>query len=366
MKICPIVNYSEKTYSVCVKPIAKTASGGWRLLTEPIANNYCFSQPDKTLVPGFLKILLDIGKENLSSLEKITKIKDMILKIMGYQHPEELKFIFVEKMNSLASYEPVLGKIVISEGKYSDKDVIKILRHELEHLHQFVRIYKAKGEQAFLDGMEYLFKKNHPNATEADILNLNLKANFNNDFYKIMQKDVSIEDFDAEKYYKSAREYIEFDSAPSKGYEYFNNQLEKDAYSAERKVLKAFGLAPIVSVDYFPQNYKTMLKLMNKAGIPEQYHDNIIQVLNITARLKDVETKENFKKYIKIWNNKSNKKEVSSEDLDWYYKVAEKLDAINKEGYTLETVQSAQKYYQQVEEWMREGKFDTVAISNDM
>ena len=359
MKIYPVFNYSQNVYPVGMKPAVVPVFGNKKLLTQPIIDSFSSKRTDKSLSPKFLKSLVEIYKKNISLLQKATIIKDEVLKAMGYKHPEILKIVPAEPEQFCSSYEATQGVLCFSEDVPSIEIFIASLRHEVEHMDQFVKIYKTKGEKAMLNAFLNIAKLNNMDCPKSIIIN--------NAFYDIMSKDVSAEGFDSEKYYKAMSKYVNFDFArPSKKFKYHNNLLEKDAYNVERKVLKALGKDPITTADYFPKNYKTLLKLMNKNGIPSKYHDNVLLVLDITARLKSIECPENVKRYLKIWVDKNNHNYVSPEDIDWFKKIAEKINKTGKVDGTLQSVQKNQEYYQQMEKGLREGTFCVTQILENM
>ena len=125
------------------------------------------------------------------------------------------------------------------------------------------------GESAFQDALLSIAKRLNPKLSQSGI-----KIYFNKNFYEIMSKDANTKNFDAEKYYKAMCEYTSFSYDASKAYKYYNNLLEKEAYSAERKILSSLGEEPVVSADAFPHNYNTLVKLMNDA----MFHCNIRMV----------------------------------------------------------------------------------------
>ena len=330
---------------------------GKKILTEPIVDIYCFYKKDKSLSPQFLKSLLEITQEQIGANEKIIKLKNKFLISMGYKQPDQLKIIFTNDNTAYPmAYNPILGNISVKTGNYSPERTISDLRHELEHMDQFIKIYKAKGKNSFLSALLYMIKQSSPNTT---IDMATLSSNFNELFYNSISENVSLKDFDAEKYYKAMYEYTQFDFAPSKAYKYFNNLLEKDAYAIERKVLTALGKDAVVSADQFPKNYKVLIKLLNNSNIPIEHHDNVLQVMNIAACLKNIETPENVKKYLKLWKDVSHQMNISKEDESWYKQVQAHLDKVLLQNKTKASVKFNQELWLQVETWFRDGKFFT-------
>ena len=146
------------------------------------------------------------------------------------------------------------GKICVNESNCSVSRIISTFRHELEHLDQFVKIYKTMGEKTFLDALASIAKRQNPEAK--------ININFNKKFYELMSKDADTTNFDSKKYFKAMNEYTSFSYDASKAYKYYNNLLEKDAYSVERKILSSLGEDPVVSADAFAHNYKTLVNLL--------------------------------------------------------------------------------------------------------
>ena len=364
MDIYSIVNYPNNIYSFGTKPVTSPAFTARRLLTEPIVDTCCFTHVDKSLSPKLLKSLAAAGKGNINLTMKVAKMKDVLLRAMGYKHPEELKIVFRSK-GSPMSYSPELGQIVITNGQYSVEYFIAALRHELEHMDQFVKIYKTKGKDVFLKSLIHLFQKNNPNKTKPDIEKV--RNSFNSKFYEIMAKDVSVEDFDAEKYYRAMLGYKGSSDGLSNAYRYHNNLLEKDAYDVTRKVLKALGKDPVVSSDVMPVNYKTLIKLLNDNGIAQQYHDGQLGMLHSIAEVKIIETPENYKRFVKIWDDFADGTELSAEDKAWFDGMFVRINApYSNESITSKAIRICQDCYKQVELWLRKGLYCPKAILNNL
>lgn len=403
MQVYPINNYSKNIYQTGLKPAARPAFGSKKLLTQPIIDSCSFKHIDKSLEPKFLRSLLDIKDKDY--FQRVDKIKNKLLTAMGYKHPEELK-IEVIPMYDIASYVALKGQINIPGKQSGDKfipleyptyQVIETLRHELEHMDQNIKLYKVKGEQLFLKACLCNTKLNGPEGpleVNGEICGISqeaspvymaegkviccgefhrkeetmddLRAKFNKKFYEIMTKDSSTDYFDTEKYYKAYCEYI----SPkdwcwySSTYKYLNNLLEKDAYNVERKVLKALGKDPVVSADSFPENYETMVKLLKDNSFSGMELEDTLSILCILARVKNTETPENFKRLLKIQADRDNGKKLSNEDIYFHFKKLTEVEEL--QSGRLESVQKTQKRYQQVESWLREGKFFAEDILKDM
>lgn len=351
MKILPTTTYYKKIPYSVVNYQSVPNFCGKNLLTKPIIDTCSFSHSDKTLEPKFLKHLLDIGNENISILQKYTKIKDEMLKTMGYKHPEELKIIPIQSQKD-ASYEASQGVIYISDQmKMPTAIIIATLRHELEHLDQFAKTYKSMGEKAFLEILTNFVKRLNPELKQSEI---NIKLNKR--FYEIMSKDANTKNFDSEKYYNAMHEYIPFSYDASKAYIYYNNLLEKDAYSVERKILSSLGEEPVVSADGFTHNYKTLVKLMNDNKVQVKYQDNVLQVLRLAAQIKSLETADNFKKIWRIWVNKQKNIAVTAKEEELLNQSLNKVNEIYCSTHiTLKQVELDKGCSNQIETWLRQG-----------
>lgn len=351
MKILPATTYHKKSSFAIGNYQSSPNFGGKNLLTKPIIDTCSFTHSDKTLEPKFLKRLLDIGNENISVLQKYAMIKDEMLKAMGYKHPEELKILPL-KRQTVASYEASQGVIYISDQmKMPPAMIIATLRHELEHLDQFVKIYKTMGEKAFLETITNFIKRLNPELKPSEI---NIKLNKR--FYEIMSKDADTKNFDSKKYYKAMCEYTPFSYDASKAYKYYNNLLEKGAYSAERKILSSLGEDPVVSADAFPHNYKTLVILMNDNKIQLQYQDNVLQVLRLAAQIKSIETNKNFKKIWGIWVNKQKNIAVTANEEELLNQSLNKVKEIYCSSFvTLKQVELDKVCSNQIESWLRKG-----------
>ena len=348
MKILPVNTYYKKRTCTSIEYAPNFC--GKKLLTKPIIDICNFSHSDKTLDPNFLRNLLKLDSENISILQKYTKIKDKMLRAMGYNHPKNLKLIPFEDILD-ASFEVTQGRINISDKtmNMTTPMFIATLRHELEHFDQFVKIYKTMGVNAFQDALISIAKRLNP---ELNPYNINI--NFNKNFYEIMSKDVDTTNFNAEKYYKAMYEYTAFSYAPSKAYKYYNNLLEKEAYVVERKILSSLGEEPVVSADTFPHNYEILVKLMNNIKVPLEYQDNVLQVLKLAAQIKSIETTENFKKIWGIWVNKQKNIEITPEEKKMLNKSLNKTNEIYCSNFvTLKQIQLDKECSKQIENWLR-------------
>ena len=326
--------------------------------SKVLANDHFkFAQTDRSFDSELLKDLFDLTKKIPFKRISCKIVKDELLKAMGYKHPDLLKLFFVARGDNPAAYMPIDGVIKIREDSLDEEEIISILRHELEHFNQDMKIYKAVGKEKFCEANLNILRQKYSDVTMA-----NVKAMFNEHFYETMSKYACIKNFDSEKYYKALWKYpIQSDSF-SINYKYYNNLLEKDAYAVEKKVLKALGREPVVAADFFPTNYKKMLGLLKNSGIPKEMHDFTLYELNILAHIDNISNPKHVAKFMKIWFD-MHKHKATLEEKVWWIKTAQN---IKKRSQTSESLESEQKRYQVVEEWLRKGKFTIIDACHDL
>ena len=321
-----------------------------------IENDTClFDKTDRTLYTYFLNDLLHRVGGIKSFKTKCEIIKEKFLERMGYRYPEAFQ-IYITKNddNSRAAFVPLYGIMKIKDNVFSDAELIAAIRHELEHLNQDVKLYKAMGKKMFLKCILAVLKQKDPNITMSEI-----NAKFNNQFYKIMAKDVDITNFDSKKYYDATCEYPLSLKKFSLEYKYYNNLLEKDAIEVQKKVLKVLGKDPVVSADFFPKNYETMIGLLEKSKFPPEKYDSLLYELQILTHMDNLDSSEDFAKFFNIWMDLKSNNDVAPSDENWWKTKTNYILNKNKKP-TLESVESEQKRYQIMEELLREGKY-TVA-----
>ena len=323
-----------------------------KLVTKLTYNTYNLVQIDKSLTPEFLKGLLKIECDTL--LETYTKIKDEILKALGFKHPELLKLAFNKSIDN-SGYEFRTGRILLAKSKTIPKErMIASIRHEIEHMLQALKIYKAKGKEGFASAM--LKYRQNNNLTEIKTVE-NFIKKMDLEFFETMSKDVSIIGFDAERYYNALCKYKEPIGTLESEYLYITNLLEKDAYAITKRVLKALGQdTTLLHEKFFPANYTTMVELLNNKKIPHFCHEIILSELIDFAKVREATTPENFKRFLRIVKDARADKEVELNEKAWAEKLYSKTQ---KEAFDKKV---GQKPFQQVETWLRNGIFTLDAL----
>lgn len=144
--------------------------------------------------------------------DKLLSAKEIILNDMGL--PSELVECVDEdlKGTGYAAYSAPLGKVLFDkkfcqkpDAEFSDDAIMCILRHELDHMEVFTKLYKKLGSEEFEKLLPVLYGKDMPKV--------------NHEFYKEMSKYVSVEDFDSDKFINAIKNY----SGGVLGDSYYNN-----------------------------------------------------------------------------------------------------------------------------------------------
>ena len=302
------VKAAGKTSVLQTKPITPTQLQGLRLAPNLAFDTVQLSNTSY-LSESFVKSLTQIkGKDRV---ETYSKIKDAILKKMGYTNP---KLIKVEAANGFkrlfcpgAAWSEEAASIIIGDiAKNTNiENGIAMMYHEIDHMDKFVKLYKSLGEGKFLK----LVSKRNPEVT------LNL------DVYREMSKNVDTIGFNVGKYSKAYLEYPEQMKGYRDLYKYLNNPLEAEAFTVQSKVQKTLGLSELTTRDAFPKNYKAMLDSLAKQGITDiKQQDLIIQDIVDLCQKKVIDEKafklfcKEFKK-IKLTESETNYLEELQETL---------------------------------------------------
>lgn len=253
--------------------------------------------------------------------EKILKAKDIILKDMGL--PIDLIECVDEDLSGsgYAAFSPALGQIIIDKNacknpnaQFSDNAILCILRHELDHLEVFAKLYKKLGKDEFeklVLGSEFLVGMLPPE-----------KRKINHELYSKMAEYVNIDDFNADIFVNAIKDYFPavLGESPYKNFtgitKNFNNALESLAQD------KQYQLEQLMGVDTL-KNFYSMInetakfeqKIKNKGVVNEKEMQEIFDKLYAQAQKETcLENKpENWAKIIQSASklNKYNKKPLN-------------------------------------------------------
>ena len=244
--------------------------------------------------------------------EKLLKAKDIILKDMGL--PSDLVNCVDQDLGGkgYAAYSAPLGKVIFDkkfcqkpDSEFSDEAVLCILRHELDHMEVFTKLYKKLGPEEFEKLISVFFK----NAPEK-------MPKINHEFYKEMSKYVNIDNFDADKYINAINNYYMAHEWESKYKNFtdiaknFDNALEDSAREKQYELEELMGVTTLKDFYQMINETKKLTSEIKAKGITdeqtieERFNNLFAEALKSTG-LED--KTQNWGKIIKearILNNK--------------------------------------------------------------
>ena len=179
--------------------------------------------------------------------EKLVRAKDIILKDIGL--PSDLVECVDQDLGGkgYAAYSAPLGKVIFDkkfcqkpDSEFSDEAVMCILRHELDHLEVFTKLYKTLGGEEF----EKLIKPLYSNKQGE-------MPKVNHEFYKEMSKHVNIDNFNANKYTDAINNYYMASLGDSHYKNFtdiiknFDNALESSAREKQFELESSMGVTTL-------------------------------------------------------------------------------------------------------------------------
>ena len=193
------------------------------------------------------KVASHLKALNGSLDEKLVKAKDIILKDIGL--PSNLVECVDQDLGGkgYAAYSAPLGKVIFDkkfcqkpDSEFSDKAVMCILRHELDHMEVFTKLYKTLGGEEF----EKLIKPLYSNEQGE-------MPKVNHEFYKEMSKHVNIDNFNANKYIDAINNYYMASLGDSHYKNFtdiiknFDNALENSARDKQYELESLMGVTTL-------------------------------------------------------------------------------------------------------------------------
>ena len=204
--------------------------------------------------------------------EKLPKAKDIILKDMGL--PSDLVECVDQDLGGkgYAAYIMTQGKIVFDknfcqkpDSEFSDDAIMCILRHELDHLEVFVKLYKKLGKEKF----------NKVISSMIENLPENMR-NVNHEFYEKMSKYVNVDNFDADKYINAIKNYSN-DTLGDSHYKNFNfitknfdNALEDSAREKQYELEDLMGVTTLKDFYSMIDETKKLTLELKAKGISDE------------------------------------------------------------------------------------------------
>lgn len=220
-------------------------------------------------------VALQLKALNGSLDEKILKAKDIILKDMNF--PSDLVQCIDDDLagSGYAAFSPALGSVIVDKkacqspnAQFSDDEILCILRHELDHLEVFVKLYKKLGSDEFeklILGCEFLVGMLPPE-----------KRKINHEFYSKLAQYVNVDNFDSDKYVDAIKNYcpVVLGNSPYENFvgisKNFNNALEVSAQDKQRKLEHLMGVKTLDNFYSAIDEAKNFEKEIKQKGINEE------------------------------------------------------------------------------------------------
>lgn len=244
--------------------------------------------------------------------EKLPIAKDLILKDMGL--PSDLVECVDQDLGGkgYAAYSAPLGKVIFDkkfcqkpDSEFSDEAVMCILRHELDHMEVFAKLYKKLGGEEFEKLISVLYK-NAPDKM----------PKVNHEFYKEMSKHVNIDNFDANKFVDAINNYYLASLGDSHYKNFtdiiknFDNALEDSAREKQYELEELMGVTTLKDFYSMIDETKMLTSEIKAKGITDEQaiEERFNNLFTETLKSTDLEDKtQNWGKILKearVLNNR--------------------------------------------------------------
>ena len=319
---------------------------------KPLNSDVCTFTKDPTLTP---ELLDDLLKVKGTQTEQVMQIKDRFLKAMGYK-PELVKKGNFQGSTIDMSFDFFDGRLSPPTNKqFRLTQLIPAVRHELDHLDKAAKIVKSEGVEAFESALNEGLAK----------ANLHARIPFDRDFWLKFSEDANIRGFDSKKYLDAVRNYP-YDATMGTGvtstYNFYNkwhayslNELEKSAYTYQKKLLRYYGEDDTVLPDNFGENFRKIKDIMdkyiaeNKIKPIEHFSEpgTFDLLSDISIGISDPQGRKALKYFQDIQSGKIERDKTK----------ALEMAAILKDIAAKSTGKDQKAYFDRIYEWLQEGKF---------
>ena len=319
---------------------------------KPLNSDVCTFTKDPTLTP---ELLDDLLKVKGTQTEQVMQIKDRFLSAMGYK-PELVKKSNFQGSTIDMSVDFFDGRLSPPTNKqFRLTQLIPAVRHELDHLDKAAKIVKSEGVEAFESALNEGLAK----------ANLHARIPFDRDFWLKFSEDANIRGFDSKKYLDAVRNYP-YDATMGTGvtstYNFYNkwhayslNELEKSAYTYQKKLLRYYGEDDTVLPDNFGENFRKIKDIMdkyiaeNKIKPIEHFSEpgTFDLLSDISIGISDPQGRKALKYFQDIQSGKIERDKTK----------ALEMAAILKDIAAKSTGKDQKAYFDRIYEWLQEGKF---------
>lgn len=273
------VNLNPTSYQSINKNIIKVVSKQCNETNYPARNelpnysiSFCSAQIQQHSKGSTPQVARQLKSLEGTLDEKLVKAKDIILKDMGL--PNDLVECVDQDLGGkgYAAYIMPKGKIVFDkkfcqkpDSEFSDDAVMCILRHELDHMEVFAKLYKKLGKEEFEKAVSGMVEKMPANM-----------PNINYEFYDKMSKYVNVDNFDADKYIKAINNYSNgtLGNSHYKNFtfitENFDNELENSAREKQYELENLMGVTTLKDFYSMIDETKKLISEIKAKGITDE------------------------------------------------------------------------------------------------
>lgn len=237
------------------KPTSNISIEGLRYQGN-LSADICSFKSDRTLCPQFLdNLAADLEAFGSDTYKKIEFIKNRMLYGMGYKSSPEL--LKIKKSNSLGQLSARFSaheQIIEYSSQFeslSNKELIGLIRHELDHLDKYAKTISCEG----FDAVQTAYAKT---------------LKLDKDFWATFSNEARTVGFDSKKYLEAIRTYRNPDGYNCKNafqrlfaqHLYCINPLEESAYKLEKQINNHFGIKKLVHPDCYGEPVKRLYDIM--------------------------------------------------------------------------------------------------------
>ena len=266
-----LLRESGKTSVLQTCPVKNLDFAGLIYVPKLSEDVYSF-RGDRTLCPAFLDDLMKL--DDADTIKFVTNVKDRILQVRGFSHPEKMKIAVMEHDLYNMAFDFASGELSVANlGSFSKEQKIALLMHEIDHFEKGACLYKALGAEKY----EKALRKRFPNSF----------LFINNKFWSEMSQNVDIQGFDVKKYLGSWKHSKDLPIRNNKDFNiirnthfYATDAFEAAAYEKQKMVLRALGQNDKVYADACGEPLGKIISRLDELDIPDEKKYEIFSELS--------------------------------------------------------------------------------------